>query len=224
MRIVLLPGMDGTGRLFSPLLPFLDKDSTTIISYPTVGKQDYDTLAEHVKSKLPDEEFILVAESFSGPIGAILAKSNIPNLKAIVFVATFLSTPSRPLLKIVRHLPIKLFSKMPFVSAIYRFYMFDPHAGEGVLSLFKDVLAELPSKTLKQRMAAIQSLKPSGGCIELPAVYIRPEEDRLVPYSKCLEFKSLFKNLSVRSISGPHFIIQVNPEECARVINSVHAC
>ncbi len=219
MKIVLLPGMDGTGKLFAPLIPFLDKDSTMIITYPTEGKQDYGTLVEYVKAKLPNEDFMLVAESFSGPIGAILAKHNIINLKAIIFVATFISTPRRSLLMIMRRLPINLFSKMPFASIIYRFFMFGSNTSESVVEQFKKVLAQLPSKTLKQRMLAIESLGTISGSLEIPAVYIRPEEDRLVPYSKCIEFNALFNNIAVKTIKGPHFIIQANPRECAEVIN-----
>lgn len=219
MKIVLLPGMDGTGELFAPLMPFLDKESTTIITYPTEGMQDYGTLVEYVKLKLPQDDFMLVAESFSGPIGVILAKHNIPNLKTIVFVASFISTPRRFLLKIMRHLPIKAFSNLPFSTTIYRQFMFGLHAREGVVSHFQNVLVKLSSKTLKQRMFAIESLSLSSGSLEIPAVYIRPEEDRLVPYSKCMEFKAMFKNISVKFIKGPHFIIQANPRECAEVIN-----
>jgi pimeloyl-ACP methyl ester carboxylesterase len=185
-----------------------------------VGKQDYDTLVEYVKSKLPNEDFMLVAESFSGPIGVVLAQSNIPNLKAIVFVATFLSTPRLSLIKIVRQLPIKLFSKLPFATAVYRFFMFGSHAPKDVVSQFQKVLAELPSETLKQRLLAIESLSLGADKIDLPAVYIRAEEDRLVSYDKSSEIKEVFSSLSVKTIKGPHFIIQTNPEECAEVINS----
>lgn len=219
MKKVLLPGMDGTGQLFAPLLPYLDEVSASVISYPTMGKQDYDTLVEYVKSKLPNEDFILVAESFSGPIGVVLAQDNIPNLKAIVFVATFLSTPRRSLVKVMRHLPIKLFSKLPFATALYRFFMFGSHAPNEIVTLFQEVLSELPSETLKQRLLAIESLSLSAGDIDIPAVYIQAEEDRLVSYDKCSEFKEVFSSLSVKTIKGPHFVIQTNPEECAEIIN-----
>ena len=216
---MLLPGLDGTGELFAPLMPFLDKESTTIISYPTEGKQDYGTLVEYVKSKLPSDDFILVAESFSGPIGAILAKRNILNLKAIVFVATFISPPRRLLLKTMRRLPLKIFSKIPFATIIYRHFLFGSNVSESVVAQFQKVLAKLPSKTLKQRMLAIESFSLSNGSLTIPTIYIRPDDDRLVPYSKCVEFKALFDSISVKTIKGPHFILQENPKECAEVIN-----
>lgn len=219
MEIVLLPGMDGTGELFAPLMPFLDKESTTVISYPKHGKQDYGTLVEYVKSKLPNDDFILVAESFSGPIGAILAKRNLLNLKAIVFVATFISPPRQFILKIMRLIPLKQLSKMPFTTRIYRHFLFSPHVSDSVVAQFQKVLAKLPSKILKQRMLAIETLKLNNGNIAIPAIYIRPEDDKLVPYSKCVEFKMLFNNISVKTIKGPHFIIQTNPKECAEIIN-----
>ncbi len=149
----------------------------------------------------------------------MLARQKIQNLKAVIFVATFMSPPRRLLLKIIRRLPIKQFSKIPFAAIIYRHFMFGSHISEGIITQFQKVLTQLPSKILKQRILAIESLSPIGGSLEIPAVYIRPENDRLVPYSKCMEFTSLFKSISLKKINGPHFIIQANPEECAEVIN-----
>ena len=66
MKIILLPGLDGTGDMFAPILSLLTDFDTEVISLPQSGSQDYETLCEHVKLSLPSEDFILIAESFSG--------------------------------------------------------------------------------------------------------------------------------------------------------------
>jgi hypothetical protein len=61
LKLVLLPGMDGTGELFAPLLKHLSKFDVEIIAYPQVGGQDYQTLIDFVSGKLPNEKYILSA-------------------------------------------------------------------------------------------------------------------------------------------------------------------
>ena len=77
MKLVLLPGMDGIGELFSPLIPELNSVDYIVIPFPQTGKQDYHTLTAFIREKLPGQVFILLTESFSGPIAVQLAQQNI---------------------------------------------------------------------------------------------------------------------------------------------------
>ena len=98
MKLVLLPGMDGTGLMFRPFIDAAYNHSIDVISYPNDTSQKYTELIGFVKDRLPSEvEFIIIAESFSGPIAYALMKEVIPNLKAVIFVASFLENP-RPIL------------------------------------------------------------------------------------------------------------------------------
>ncbi|MEZ5497538.1 MAG: hypothetical protein R3F25_12065 [Gammaproteobacteria bacterium] len=63
--------------------------------YPTQEKLTYEELTVYVTTQLPEEDYILVAESFSGPIAYQIAKKYSQNLKAAVFIATFLTSPNR---------------------------------------------------------------------------------------------------------------------------------
>ena len=69
-RLVLLPGLDGTGLLFEPLLRALPKEiEATVIRYPGDQRLSYDELLEFLRDQLPrDTPFILLGESFSGPL------------------------------------------------------------------------------------------------------------------------------------------------------------
>jgi predicted alpha/beta hydrolase family esterase len=73
-----------------------------------------------VRKRLPEQDFILIAESFSGPITAALAVVGIKNLRGIIFVATFLSPPNMQLIKMARALPIKFLSSLPLAAAFHR--------------------------------------------------------------------------------------------------------
>ena len=72
--LVLLPGMDGTGELFAPLLNALNPGlRTTVVSYAdrpaTYAEHESVALAELPK----DRPFAILGESFSGPIAVTIA-------------------------------------------------------------------------------------------------------------------------------------------------------
>ena len=96
MKIVLLPGLDGTGLMFKPFIDVLPKDiEPLVISYPNDKRLGYEELIEYVLTELPDnDDYILIGESFSGPVAYQLALRKPENLRAVIFVASFLSRPA----------------------------------------------------------------------------------------------------------------------------------
>lgn len=220
MNIVLLPGLDGTGQLFDALLPYLSNQSVRIIPLPNSGDQSYEFLTAYVKHELPKDDFILVAESFSGPIGAMLSCTNIENLKGVIFVATFLSPPRKLLLNIFQFLPIKQLSKIPMASIILRYFMLGGNASKDSVKMFQQVVDSVPAAVLRRRMASIIAFSMKTENILIPTVYIRAESDKLVPSAKSKEFERHFENIAIMDVAGPHFILQANPNECAEIITS----
>jgi pimeloyl-[acyl-carrier protein] methyl ester esterase len=92
---VLLPGLDGTGELFQSFLKVLPSSLTPqVVSYPTEQYLTYKELASLVRSVLlPQEPFVLLGESFSGPLSIKVAALSPPNLRAIILWASFVSNP-----------------------------------------------------------------------------------------------------------------------------------
>lgn len=98
--IVLLPGLDGTGELFAPLVAaWGDRFRTQVVSYPRAERLGYAALADRVRALLPlHEDYVLLAESFSGPLGVMLAAERPQRLRGLVLCATFARSPL-PLLR-----------------------------------------------------------------------------------------------------------------------------
>src|SRR5688572_6495247 len=92
--VVLLPGMDGSGSLFDDFIAALGTRTITI-AYPPDRPLNYEQLERFVESSLPGEPYILLGESFSGPIAIRLASRCLPNLQAVVLVCTFATLPGR---------------------------------------------------------------------------------------------------------------------------------
>jgi pimeloyl-[acyl-carrier protein] methyl ester esterase len=77
ISIVLLPGMDGIGELLKPLAERLSSTRlASIISYPFDEPLGYDALTRYVAERLPDNRFVVLGESFSGPIAVEIAATH----------------------------------------------------------------------------------------------------------------------------------------------------
>ncbi len=221
MKLVLLPGMDGTGDLFSPLLRVLSEFDCEVIALPQTGDQGYSSITKQVREKLPEEDFVLVAESFSGPIGAALAKEGCANLKGIIFVATFLSAPSKLLLAFAKFLPLKLLSRLPLSTFFHKALFLGSGASNELVNLFQSTIGSLPSSLIRARLGAMYSLSHDPEAIDLPVAYIQATSDKLVPPTKAVEFSCSFNNIIFKTVEGPHFLLQANPTECAAVISEL---
>lgn len=221
MKIVLLPGLDGTGNLFKPLLDFLPQDSAIVITLPETGEQDYSALATYCKEWLPQEPYMLIAESFSGPIGLLLAATEGVFLKRLVLVATF-AQPPRPLLsRLCTFLPLKQMIQLPCSGFASRLLFLSLSAPREVVDNFIGSVKEMPSRVIAKRLRVVSNFELNIECINKPVVYIQPSKDWLVPKKSYLSVADLCSNLTFRSVRGPHFILQVNPRSCAEIIVSV---
>ena len=85
-KLVLLPGLDGTGRLFKDFIAALPPTlSAVAVAYPGDRCLPYADLAAIVQSNLPTPEpFVLVAESFSTPLAIACAAKQPLGLKGLV--------------------------------------------------------------------------------------------------------------------------------------------
>lgn len=70
LKLLLLPGMDGTGRLFVPFIEQLPPDAwTKVVSYPADRILGYDALLPLIERQIePSVRHVVLAESFSGPL------------------------------------------------------------------------------------------------------------------------------------------------------------
>jgi pimeloyl-[acyl-carrier protein] methyl ester esterase len=98
-QCVLLPGFDGSGRLFAPLLAQRDLPfDPRVVALPADLPRGYDELLAWMEPRLPAEPFVLLAESFSGPLAIRFAARHPERVAHLVLAATFLRSPLVPVL------------------------------------------------------------------------------------------------------------------------------
>jgi len=219
MRVILLPGLDGTGVLFKPLLEQLPSDiHTEVIAYPADQLLGYSQLERYVEENLPeDEEYRLVGESFSGYIAYRLARKKRNRLKSVIFVASFLRPPLR-LMRLAHILPLSIMLKAPIPRFALRRYLLGREAGDEEISLFKGALKKVSGELLAFRLREVANLDAKLEQLDIPCTYIQARDDKLVPSNNIDLFRRVVRELKEISVTGPHFILQARPTECAKVV------
>lgn len=216
MKLVLLPGMDGTGELFREFVE-LYEGKTQIIGFPEEGDQSFEHLSAVIKNQLPNGDFILLAESFSG--GIVEHLLNAEGLKGIIFVASFISAPNKAMLTLASLMPKKLMTYLPGSKFVTKLLFLGQGAEENAYQDFVGVIRRIPSKRLNKRLSSIKTLCYSGpNKVALPCVYIRSNQDLLVSDKKLKQIESVFENFNSYFLDGPHFILQSKPKQTAELV------
>jgi pimeloyl-ACP methyl ester carboxylesterase len=220
VTVFLLPGLDGTGLLFGPLVAELGREiQPKVVAYPPQQPLQLDELAKHVLHQLPAEKTILVAESFSGLVALRLLTSAAARIAGIVFVGAF-AEPPRPLL--VRLAPLVSRSPALLRSApafLLRQFCIGKDATADDLRLLRDAIAAVSPSVLAQRLALVGARHSfAKGPLDVPCYYLRARQDRLVPASSVEWFRSRFSQCEVEEMDGPHFLLQAKPRKAARAL------
>ncbi len=219
-QLVLMPGLDGTGLLFQPLLRELaGKVEASVIRYPGDQALPLADLAALVLRQLPPGKPVLVAESFSGLVALTLLTSAPARVGGVIFVGAF-AEPPRPLL--LRLAP--LVSRSPGLlrgapAFLLRQFCLGPQATADDLKLLREALTAVSPAVLAHRLALAGARHSFGKArFEVPCRYLRPTHDRLVPASAADWFRDRFKKCEIQDIDGPHFLLQARPREAAAAI------
>lgn len=218
--IVLLPGLDGTGRLLAEFSNLLARHVPVLtLSYPTQNILDYDGLLDFIRPQLPQGDYIVVGESFSGPLALRLAQENPEGLKGVVLGASFarLDIPAKSVLGAFarrispRWLPTSLL--VPFLMGRHATVEWRERLKQVLATVSADVLGARLQTTLDVDLAEQGSI-----AIGLPVLYLQATEDRLMPKSAAQSVAKIAPHLVTKKIAAPHFLFQFAASDCAAAI------
>jgi pimeloyl-ACP methyl ester carboxylesterase len=222
MKLVLLPGMDGTGILMKPLQEELGDISNTVLSYPRNETQSYEEATIYIRKQLPEnEDIVLLAESYSGRVAYNLASSNISNIKGVIFASSFLSSPRPLLLSIAKFLPLSLIFRLPLPSFLLRWFVVGRNGSDEVISNLRVALGMVKPAVLAKRLRDIGNQSLPRTSIQVESRYIQGLDDRLVPSSCYTKILSILPDCEKTGLSGPHLLLETSPKECAAVIRKM---
>ena len=211
--IVLLPGMDGTGKLFAGFVAALgDAARALVVAYPPDRELGYAELTDFARSQLPrGEDFVLLGESFSGPIAIALAAERPPGLAGLVLCCSFARTPVPGSSILARLLPL-----LPLHTQVMH-TLAPLLIGRAALAELRTALAGVRSPVLRRRLREVLQVDYSAlaASLDLPVLYLQALQDRVVPASACGHLLSLIPSMQVARFAAPHLLLQSSPAAAA---------
>jgi len=221
-HLVLMPGLYGTGELFGPFSAILPASvSTTTIGYPPDAGLDFSDLVDVVLQSLPrDKKYVLVAESFSGPIALRVAAAAPAGLSALVLSTSFITAPVSGMLRFLkRRFGTAFFGAQPREFAL-RYFLLGREAPHGLVRKTADIVRALSPNVLSSRadMALNIDVEDDLRHVQYPILYLRGTRDRLIRHGIADEMLLIRPEMRLRNIEGPHCLLQTKPYECWQAI------
>ena len=219
-RLVLLPGLDGTGDLFRPFLSAVGSAvPSTVVRYSSPEVSSYAECRAVAEAQLPDSEpYILVGESFSGPIAVSIAATNPPGLRGLVLVGSFVETPRLLLRWLSAFIDVLPTHNGP--SWQTDFLLLSRWATPELRQGIADAMAKVSQAAVRARLREIAHVDVSAELskIQTTILYLRATHDRLVPRSSADRVVSLAPRATMLEIDAPHMLLQCAPADCAAAI------
>lgn len=219
MRLVLLPGMDGTGCSLRPVLPWLAEAGieAEALSYPGDEALGYAELEAWIRERLPQEgPFWVGGESFSGPLAVRLAADPPRGLAGVTLIVSFVTNPIWPGFRLASRLVGSLPFRRPPPSWFMRRLLL-AGASDRTIQAYVDAVRPVRPEVLAHRVREMNhvDVRTELRTARVPVTYLRANQDRMVGYGALREVVSLRPGIRVQAIDGPHLVLMTRPRESA---------
>ena len=221
MRLVMLPGMDGTGSLFRGFLDVLPPTTeVVIVRYPFHRALGYAELLDAVRAAVdPLNEYVLVAESFSTPLAVMFAAGQPEGLQGVVLCAGFVTPPVRGVMRWLAERLRWVIFRVPFPSWAARVFLLGIRAPRELLDDVTDAIARVAPDVMARRVVEVLrvDVRKELSEINVPILALFSGDDKVVS-DECRPEMLAQKNMKTGTIDGPHMLLQRAPVRCSRLI------
>jgi pimeloyl-[acyl-carrier protein] methyl ester esterase len=223
VRFVFLPGLDGTGFLFEPITRMWPNGlpPPLILAYPSDHFLNYDQLEAYIRPKLPPTEpYVLIAESFGGPLATRIAARQPAMLRGLVLSATFIRRPRGRLGMWGRFLIGPYIFKKGLAETFGRLALFlqgiNPHQREMLLKAIEYAKPEVLAARLKETLEVdvVNELR----LCEVPVLCLYAKNDWVIERKAHDMIVKANPRVAVVGLDGPHFLLQAKPAEALQEI------
>ena len=218
LRLILLPGVYGTGLMFSPLIDAMPVEyECQVISYPIDKVMSYSELTAYVADQIPqDKPFVILAESFSGPIALMLSEVLGDNLKALILVCTYVTNPHPWLAKLSSFVLKDRIVARPPSRFMARFMIAGFEMDDEMLDLAFSIQRRVSPRVFRYRLYEAMKVDVSSVLkqVTLPILQMYSTNDRVIPRSAQDKIKKIRPDIKWVAISAPHYLLQTKAEEC----------
>lgn len=217
----MLPGLDGTGQLSVAFLAAVRAHGvpTRALALPSNGPQDYASLLQLLRPQLPCQPFVLLGESFAGPLAIQLAAEAPPALRGLALCTTFARRPLPvPAAGAALLAPAWPMPPLLLLSQL----LLGRWRSRHTLRELRLALAQVPAATLRQRAAATLRVDARQALprIAVPTLCLQARQDRLLWPPSVAELQALLPDARHVTLEGPHFLLQARTDAAATVVSS----
>jgi pimeloyl-[acyl-carrier protein] methyl ester esterase len=220
--LVLLPGLDGTGKLFAEFVKRLMQTvECVVVAYPNEQPMGYRELDGLVMSALPKERaYVLLGESFSGPLAIRIAARVPAGLVGLILSASFARNPY-PALRwaksLAAYLPVKGLPR--WLRAPLMWGSMSPSAAT---SQTERAMSGVSAVVIRRRIAELLAVDETAALRQgrVPILVLRAVRDRVISKRATQVIVENSRSAKLVEIDGPHLLLQSRALECAEVVVS----
>jgi len=218
--VVLLPGLDGTGMLFEPLVAALPPwVRTTVVSYPPTGPTTYADLLPRVRDAVASRQNVFILGwSFSGPLALQAASEAPPGLRGVILCASFVRAPW-PVIGTFGFMAVApLFALVPTISQTKA--LLGGYSSREFRREMRAVWSQVPSTTLAARVREVllADARAALAACPAPVLYLAGTRDFVVPRRNVADVLRYAPSTCVTTIDGPHLAMMTNPVAAAAAV------
>lgn len=220
---LLLPGLEGTGRLFGRFLAEASGAlELRVVRYPTDAFLDYAGLEALVRRELPrDRPFALLGESFGGPLALRVAANGAPGLVGVVLAATFHRRPAARVVRALRPLSPAFF-RMPLPPHAVRLLLGGDDCTADLVEEVRAAVASVDWRVMHGR--AREALRVDATewlrACPAPVLFLGGSRDRLLRSALPFEIRLARPDAEIRMLDAPHLVLQRRPAEAMRIVEA----
>lgn len=220
MNIVLLPGLDGTGLLFSRFVSALGSNfETTVVRYPenqALNDAEHERIA---RLSLPRERpFIILGESFSGPIAISIAASKPSGLVGLILCCTFARNPLYFYARFKSCLGLVPFNVIPKI--LQTPFLLGRFSTPSLRAEHRESVSRVSNAALRARIRAIFEVDVSAKLqqVAIPILYLRASADHVIPRRASEHIRQIAPNVRIVELKAPHMLLQAQPSAAATAV------
>ena len=215
--IIILPGMDGTGELLRALADQLALHRPVqLLAYPRDEPLSYAQLTTYVAERAPDRPFVVLGESFSGPIAIEIAATD-PRAAGLVLASSFARHPlPARFASLARLLDLRWLPRRIIATAL----MGSTGTPELTARLHR-ILAALPREVLQFRAREALRVDKRNRLSEItcPVLCLHGRFDYLVNRRQVDEIATAQPRCQVHWLDSSHMLLATHSEAAVKAIN-----
>lgn len=225
--LYILPGLDGTTRMLDTFVAAARAagfGNVHAIAYPPDRPLGYAELDTFARAALPPQApFVLLGESFSGPITISIAADPPPNLVGLVLSTTFAHAPVPLLAPFAPLTPFAPTRTLP--TAVLSAVLLGRWSTPELRRILRAALDEVAPAVQRARAAAAMRIDVSDRLarIAVPTLTLKANHDRLLRAGAGRQLLAGIANARQVALDGPHLLLQTQTDRCAEAVTQFAA-